>query len=90
MSDTPSPPGPHAPHAPTPSHAPSQTTVTQAAASAAAALFGVQSRKNRERDFTSRNPGRLIFMGAIMVCVFITCVLLAVRCSMQHTGIAGQ
>lgn len=85
MSDTPSPPGQDVPETPPP-----QTTVTQAAASAAAALFGVQSRKNRERDFSSRSPGRLIFMGALMVCVFITCVLLAVRCSMQQAGVAGQ
>lgn len=60
----------------------------QAAASAVAALFGVQSSKNREQDFSSKSPARFIFMGAVMTCVFITCVLFAVRCSMQQAGVA--
>lgn len=62
--------------------------LAQAAASAAAALFGVQSSKNREQDFKAKSPGRFIFMGALMTCVFITCVLFAVRCSMQQAGVA--
>lgn len=61
-----------------------------AAASAAAAMFGVQSSKNHQRDFKQSSPGRLIFMGAVMVCVFVTCVLFAVRCSMQQAGLAGN
>lgn len=60
----------------------------RAAASAAAALFGVQSSKNRHADFKAKSPARFIFMGAVMVCVFVTCVLFAVRCSMQQAGVA--
>ena len=60
-----------------------------AAASAAAAMFGVQSSKAHQRDFKSASPAKLIFMGAVMVCVFVTCVLFAVRCSMQQAGVAG-
>lgn len=60
-----------------------------AAASAAAAMFGVQSSKAHQRDFQSSSPAKLIFMGAVMVCVFVTCVLFAVRCSMQQAGVAG-
>lgn len=60
-----------------------------AAASAAAAMFGVQSSKAHQRDFQKASPVRLIFMGAVMVCVFVTCVLFAVRCSMQQAGVAG-
>ena len=60
-----------------------------AAASAAAAMFGVQSSKNHQRDFKQSSPGRLIFMGAVMVCVFVTCVLFAVRCSMQQAGLTN-
>ena len=61
-----------------------------AAASAAAAMFGVQSAKAHQRDFQKASPARLIFMGAVMVCVFVTCVLFAVRCSMQQAGLAGN
>jgi len=60
-----------------------------AAASAAAAMFGVQSSKAHQRDFQKASPAKLIFMGAVMVCVFVTCVLFAVRCSMQQAGV-GQ
>lgn len=67
---------------------PQDATFTQAAASAAAAMFGVQSSKNRDRDFKARSPVKFIFMGAVMVCLFITCVLIAVRCSMQQAGVA--
>lgn len=75
--------------APQPPDEQKDVSLGQAAASAAAALFGVQSSKNRERDFSSRSPAKLIFMGAVMVCVFITCVLFAVRCSMLKAGVAG-
>ena len=54
-----------------------------------AAAFGVQSGKNREKDFKARSPAKFIFMGAVMVCVFVTCVLFAVRCSMQQAGLAN-
>ncbi|ROH90880.1 DUF2970 domain-containing protein [Stagnimonas aquatica] len=61
-----------------------------AAASAAAAMFGVQSSKAHQRDFQKASPGKLIFMGAVMVCVFVTCVLFAVRCSLEQAGMAGN
>jgi len=64
-------------------------TFAQAAGSAAVALFGVQSSRNRDQDFKARSPAKFIFMGAVMVCVFVTCVLFAVRCSMQQAGVAG-
>jgi hypothetical protein len=64
-----------------------EPSLKQAAASAAAAMFGVQSGKNREQDFKAKSPAKFIFMGAVMVCVFITCVLFAVRCSMEQAGL---
>jgi len=75
-----------------PSDAGDEQTVglAAAAASAAAAMFGVQSSKSHQRDFQKASPARLIFMGAVMVCVFVTCVLFAVRCSMQQAGVAGN
>ena len=67
-----------------------ETSMVQAAASAAAAMFGVQSSKNREKDFQAKSPAKFIFMGAVMTCVFVTFVLIAVRCSMQQAGLAGN
>lgn len=80
------------PGSPPPSEPPETRPVGlgAAAASAAAAMFGVQSSRNHQRDFKQASPGRLIFMGAVMVCVFVTCVLFAVRCSMQQAGLAGN
>ena len=66
-----------------------ETTFKQAAVSAAAAMFGVQSSKNRDKDFKAKSPAKFIFMGMVMVMVFITCVLFAVRCSMQSAAVAG-
>lgn len=66
-----------------------ETGFAQAAASAAAAMFGVQSSKHREQDFKAKSPAKFIFMGMIMVMLFVTCVLFAVRCSMQQAGVAG-
>jgi len=65
----------------------SDATFGQAAASAAAAMFGVQSSKNREQDFKAKSPAKFIFMGMVMVMIFVTCVLFAVRCSMQQAGV---
>lgn len=73
---------------PAPTPPPEDASFKQAAASAAAAMFGVQSGKNREKDFQARSPAKFIFMGAVMVCVFVTCVLFAVRCSMIEAGVA--
>lgn len=73
-----------------PEKQPEEPTLAQAAASAAAAMFGVQSGKNREKDFKSRSPAKFIFMGAVMVCLFVTCVLFAVRCSMIKAGLGGN
>lgn len=78
MADT----APPEPPAPSPDK-PQDASFAQAAASAAAAMFGVQSSKNRHKDFNTRSPAKFIFMGAVMVCLFVTCVLFAVRCAMQ-------
>lgn len=67
------------------SDAAEQPTLLQAAGSAAAAMFGVQSSKNRKRDFKSSSPARFIVMGAVMTAVFILTVLFAVRCALLQT-----
>jgi hypothetical protein len=82
---------PESEHSPTPDSAEKKDSgLAAAAASAAAAMFGVQSSKAHQRDFQRASPGKLIFMGAVMVCVFITCVLFAVRCSLEQAGMAGN
>ena len=54
--------------------------------SALAALIGIQSSRNRERDFKRAKPEVLIFGGMIAVMLFVVCVLFAVRVAMQHAG----
>ena len=39
-----------------------------------AAFFGVQSNKNRERDFKSGKFGTFVAVGAIMTAVLIACI----------------
>lgn len=73
-----------------PEQAEKEAGIAAAAASAAAAMFGVQSSKAHQRDFQKASPGKLIFMGAVMVCVFVTCVLFAVRCSLEQAGMTGN
>ena len=55
----------------------------QVVASVAAAFFGVQSAKNRERDFTHGNPWHFLTIGVLMtaglVGIFYTAVLVAIR-----------
>lgn len=63
----------------TKSEKPPEVSWWQAMASAAAGLFGVQSSKNRERDFTRGDPVRFIVMGAALTCALVTLMLLAVR-----------
>jgi hypothetical protein len=88
MSITPLPEGDSKPESPADAAIPpADVSLAQAAASAAAALFGVQSPANRERDFNAKSPAKFIVMGTVMTCLFILCVLIAVRCSMEQAGV---
>lgn len=40
-----------------------------------AAMFGVQSDKNRQQDFEKGSAGEYIFIGIIMVVVFILTIM---------------
>lgn len=46
-------------------------TFWQVLSSTLAAAFGVQSSKNRERDFTKGKPSQFIFMGIGFTVVFV-------------------
>ena len=58
----------------------------QTFASVAASFFGVQSSKNRQRDFTKGKAGHFIAVGLIMTAVFIFIVWLAVRIALRSAG----
>ena len=88
MSATPLPEGEPKPVEPAEGAAPRrEVSFAQAATSALAALFGVQSQANRERDFNAKSPAKFILMGTVMTCLFVLCVLFAVRCSMGRAGV---
>jgi len=83
------------------SHTPSESSDEQAAVrkgtgfwavmqSVGAAMIGVQSRKNRERDFTQGKPIQFIIVGLVGTALFLLVVNSAVLVSDQliHPGIA--
>ncbi len=44
-----------------------------------AAMFGVQSEAKREQDFANGNPAEFIFLGIIMVILFILTIVWVVN-----------
>lgn len=61
-------------------------TLWQTIKSVNAAFFGVQNRKNRERDFTKGKPLPFILVGLVMTAVFIGVVILAVKIALKSAG----
>lgn len=55
--------------------------------SAIAAAFGVQSDKNRQRDFESGRLGHYIAAGILVTAIFITAVYLAVELALSNSAI---
>ncbi|HTT09165.1 MAG TPA: DUF2970 domain-containing protein [Gammaproteobacteria bacterium] len=51
-----------------------------------AAGFGVQSAKNRERDFTGGSPGRFVVAGLIGTAIFVLTMVLIVRMVLRLAG----
>jgi len=52
-----------------------------------AAFFGVQSGKNRERDFTRGKPSHYIIMGIIMTVVFVLVIWGVVKIALSAAGV---
>jgi hypothetical protein len=52
-----------------------------------AAFFGVQSSKNRERDFTKGKPSHYIIIGIVMTVVFILVVVGVVKLVLNLAGV---
>ncbi|HEX4896140.1 MAG TPA: DUF2970 domain-containing protein [Solimonas sp.] len=59
----------------------------QTISSVAASFFGVQSRRNRERDFARGKATHFIAVGLLMTVVFVLLVVLAVRLALRSQGL---
>lgn len=65
---------------------PGKPNVFQIILSTLAAAFGVQSSKNRERDFTSGSVTTYIIAGVIFTAVFVFGVIFIVRLVLANAG----
>ena len=65
---------------------PKPPTFWQTLASVAASFFGVQSAKNRERDFKHGKAAHFIFVGLLATATFIGLVTMLVRLALHHAG----
>ena len=52
-----------------------------------ASFIGVQSDKNRERDFTHGKPVHFIIAGLVLTAVFIFLVSMAVKFALYQAGV---
>lgn len=66
--------------------APAEVGVWSTFKSVAAAFFGVQSSKNRKRDFTRGKASHFIVIGIVMTVGFIFVVLLAAKLALKSAG----
>ena len=62
-------------------------TFWQTVGSVFAAFFGVQSSRNRVRDFKHGKPVVFIVVGLIVTALFVLTVLLAVKLAMKNAGV---
>ncbi|MBI2380755.1 MAG: DUF2970 domain-containing protein [Gammaproteobacteria bacterium] len=71
-----------------PQHTPSrQPGWLSVIASVGAGLFGVQSSKNRERDFQAGKPADYIMVGIIAVVIFVLGLIGVVRWILADAGL---
>lgn len=61
-------------------------TLWQIICSVLAAAFGVQSNKNRQRDFTKAKPTTYIIAGIIFTLLFILFLVVVVRLVLSGVG----
>lgn len=61
-------------------------TVWQIVGSALAAGFGVQSSRNRERDFAKGRPGQFIVVGIVLTVLFVVVMVALVNLVLSGTG----
>jgi len=66
---------------------PQKPTFLQIVISTVAAAFGVQSSKNRERDFKHGNIMTYIVAGLVFTTLFVLTVALVVKSILQNSGL---
>lgn len=62
-------------------------TLWQTMQSVGASLFGVQSSRNRQRDFSHGKPSHFIIVGLLAVAAFIAVLVLIVQLVLRHAGL---
>ena len=70
-----------------PDQQPGEPGLWSTVASVAASFFGVQSSRNRQRDFKMGHPLKFIAVGLAMTLVFVLVVMLAVRLALRSAGL---
>lgn len=74
---------------PTPGQPPEEPppSLWQTIASVAASFFGVQSSKNRKRDFSKGKPLHFVLVALGMTVAFVLVVWVAVRLALHSAGL---
>jgi hypothetical protein len=62
-------------------------TLLQTVGSVLAAFFGVQSGRNRERDFKHGRAGVFIAVGIVMTILFVLSLWLVVKLVLKQAGV---
>ena len=62
-------------------------TLLQEIGSVLASFFGVQSSRNRQRDFTSGSPLRFLLLGLTFTLIFVLVVFGVVKLVMRQAGL---
>lgn len=65
---------------------PEPLSVWQLVKSALAAGFGVQSSRNRQRDFSKGKPGQFIAVGVILTIAFVIAIIVLVNVVLSNVG----
>ena len=66
---------------------PHRPTLLQEIGSVLASFFGVQSSKNRQRDFSSGSAMRFVVVGLLMTATFVLVVFGVVKLVMRQAGL---
>ncbi|MEJ2764548.1 DUF2970 domain-containing protein [Photobacterium sp. MCCC 1A19761] len=69
-----------------PQHPAKPTKTTRPLLSAAAALFGVQSERNRQADFSQASARPFIVAGVVGICLFVALLIVIVRLVTASAG----
>lgn len=72
---------------PDPTPPPDKPTLLQEVGSVLASFFGVQSRRNRERDFTRGSPKRFLVLGVLFTLLFVLTVVGVVKLVLRNAGL---